>query len=91
VRPALRALQGVRQPRPSYLPGRLARSLRRNPARDELVRARSRIESDGVVLDPVTGQESHMIVRSSSADALVLVARGDGELAAGAAVSYLQL
>ena len=36
-----------------------------------------------VVLDPLTGQESHMIARAATADALVLVPRGDGELAAG--------
>jgi molybdopterin molybdotransferase len=91
VRPALRALQGDRESRPAYLPGRLARGLRRNATRDELVRARSRVDGDAVVLDPLTGQDSHMIVRTSSADALVLVARGDGELAAGASVGYLAL
>jgi molybdopterin molybdotransferase len=91
VRPALRALQGERDPRPAYLPGRLARGLRRNTARDELVRARSRVDGDAVVLDPVTGQDSHMIVRTSSADALVLIPRGDGELPAGAYVGYLRI
>jgi molybdopterin molybdotransferase len=91
VRPALRALQGEREPRPPYLPGRLARPLRRNPMRDELVRARASVDDGVVVLDPVTGQDSHMIVRSASADALVLVARGDGELSAGAAVGYLRI
>ena len=35
------------------------------------------------MLEPVTGQESHMIVRAAAADALVLVPRGEGELAAG--------
>jgi molybdopterin biosynthesis enzyme len=43
------------------------------------------------VLEPLSGQESHMIVRSSAADALVHVPRGDGELAAGAVVSWLRL
>ncbi len=32
-----------------------------------------------LVLDPVSGQDSHMIVRAAGADALVLVERGDGE------------
>jgi molybdopterin molybdotransferase len=91
VRPALRALAGERDPRPAYLPGRLARALRRNAGRDELVRARTSVDGDAVVLDPVVGQESHMIVRASSADALVLVARGDGELAAGEVVRYLPI
>jgi molybdopterin molybdotransferase len=91
VRPALQALQGARDPAPAYLPGTLARPLRRNASRDELVRARVRRGPDGVRLEPVTGQESHMIVRAAAADALVLVPRGEGELAAGDAVSWLTL
>ncbi len=91
VRPALRALQGVRDPLPRFEAGRLAAPLRRNDARDELVRARSRLDPDGVVLEPITGQESHMIARSAAADALVLVARGEGSIEAGAIVSWLRL
>jgi molybdopterin molybdotransferase len=92
VRPAVLALQGVAEPLPRLEPGRLAAALRRNPARDELVRARSSAgDGAAVELDPLTGQESHMIARAAAADALVLVPRGDGELAAGAAVRYLRL
>src|SRR6185312_10281020 len=91
VRPALRALAGDREPRPAWRPGRLARALRRNAGRDELVRARARLDGDAVVLDPVDGQESHMIVRASTADALVLVSRGEGELGAGEPVRYLEI
>jgi molybdopterin biosynthesis enzyme len=43
------------------------------------------------VLTPVSGQESHMIVRAASADALVHVPRGGGEIPAGDAVRYLDL
>jgi molybdopterin molybdotransferase len=91
VRPALRALQGARSPLPAWSPGRLARPVRRNEHRDELLRARSRIADEGVELDPVSGQDSHMIARAAEADALVLVPRGSGELAAGASVRYLSL
>ncbi|MDX6425522.1 MAG: molybdopterin molybdotransferase [Gaiellaceae bacterium] len=91
VRPALLALQGAREPGPAYLPGRLGTTVRRIEHRDELVRARMRIEGGAVVLDPLTGQESHMIVRSSAASALVLVPRGTGAVAAGAQVSYLRI
>jgi molybdopterin molybdotransferase len=91
VKPALGALQGVGDPRPRFEPGRLAAGLRRNEERDEFVRARSRVDGGAVVLEPVTGQESHMIVRAGSADALVHVPRGNGELAAGAAVDRLRL
>ena len=93
VRPAVLALQGVADPLPRFEPGRLAAAIRRNAGRDELVRARLRTAEDGaaVELEPVTGQESHMIARSAAAGALVLVPRGDGELAAGAPVRYLRL
>jgi molybdopterin molybdotransferase len=91
VRPALLALQGASDPGPLYEPGRLARDVRRNARRDELLRAVRRVAEDGVLLEPVTGQESHMIARGAAADALVLVARGEGTLAAGEPVRYLRL
>jgi molybdopterin biosynthesis enzyme len=52
------------------------------------------VRSDGdeaVELQPLAGQESHMIARAAAADALVFVPRGDGELAAGSPVRYLRL
>jgi molybdopterin molybdotransferase len=85
VRPALRALEGERDPGPRFRQAPLARPVRRNDARDELVRARWQ---DGA-LEALGGQESHMIVRAATADALVLVPRGEGELAGE--VSYLPL
>lgn len=91
VKPALRALQGLRDPLPPLEPGRLAAPLRRSADRDQFVRARTRRDGDAVALDPVRGQESHMIARSAAADALVHVPRGNGELPAGAAVSWLRL
>jgi len=91
VRPTLLALQGARTPGPVFARGELAASVRRNPERDELLRARSRDEGGRVLLEPLVGQESHMIARAAAADALVLAARGEGELAAGTTVSYLPL
>jgi molybdopterin molybdotransferase len=91
VRPALLALQGAAVPGPAYLPGRLGAPLRRNEQRDELVRARTRVERDAVVLEPLRGQESHMIVRSAAASALVLVPRGVGAVPEGAPVRYLRI
>jgi molybdopterin molybdotransferase len=91
VRPAVLALQRAADPWPRFEVGVLASSLRRNQARDELVRARSAVGDGAVTVEAVTGQESHMIVRAAEADALVLVPRGDGELAAGTAVRYLAL
>jgi molybdopterin molybdotransferase len=91
VRPAVLALQGHADPLPRFEPGRLAAAARRNPHRDELVRARTRLDDDAVALELLDGQESHMIARAASADALALLPRGDGELPAGAPVRYLRL
>jgi molybdopterin molybdotransferase len=91
VKPALRALLGLADPLPRFEPGLLAVGLRRNEERDEFVRARSAVDGDIVVLEPVTGQESHMIVRSAAADALVHIPRGNGELVAGSTVRWLRL
>ena len=93
VRPAVLALQGHAAPLPRFEPGRLAAAARRNPQRDQLVRARVRaVDGNGPVeLEPLAGQESHMIVRAAEADALVLLPRGEGELSAGTPVRYLRL
>ena len=91
VRPALLALQGAARPGPRWKSARLASALRRNAARAELVRARTRDEAGEAVLEPLTGQESHMIARAAAADALVLVPAGEGELPAGERVRYLRL
>jgi molybdopterin molybdotransferase len=91
VRPALLALQGAAEPRPEFAVGALARPARRNSARDEFVRARRTTRDDAVELEPLAGQESHMIARAALADALVHVPRGEGELPAGTPVRYLML
>jgi molybdopterin molybdotransferase len=91
VLPAVARLQGAAEPGPVYRDGRLGRDVRRNPQRDEFLRARTRPSEDGVVLEPLTGQESHMIVRAAAADALIYAPRGEGELVAGERVRYLPL
>jgi len=91
VRPALLALQGAIDPGPPLEPGILGQSVARDPRRDQLARARRRVEKDRILLFPVSGQDSHMIVRAAEADALVLVPRGEGELSAGEVARYLRL
>jgi molybdopterin molybdotransferase len=91
VRPALLALQGATEPEPAWRTGTLAEPVRRNAARDELMRARTEVTDGEPVLRPVAGQESHMIVRAAAADALVHVPRGEGELPAGERVRYLAI
>ena len=91
VRPALLALQGSVDPGPRFERGILGASLARSPGRDELVRARIRRPSDGPVLEPLAGRESHMIARAAGADALVLVSRGEGVATEGEAVEFLRI
>ena len=91
VRPAVLALQGAREPGPVFAPGELAVAVRRNPERDEFVRSRLRVDAERALLEPLAGQESHMIARAAAADALVFVPRGDGELPEGSIVRYLPL
>src|SRR5829696_29190 len=92
VRPALLALQGAADPGPRYERAGLAAPLRRNPHRDQLARARTAVADDGAtVLEPLSGQESHMIARAAGADALVLVPAGEGELGPGESVRFLRL
>jgi molybdopterin molybdotransferase len=91
VRPALRAQQGLDEPLPRWEVGSLTAPLQPNSSRDELVRARTSAGAGGVAVEPLAGRESHMIARAAGADALVLIPRGDAELAAGSAVRYLRL
>ena len=91
VRPAVEALQGLAEPGPRFHWGTLARPARRNAHRTELARARACPSDDGVLLELVEGQESHMIARAAEADALVVLPAGEGTLEAGAPVRYLAL
>jgi molybdopterin biosynthesis enzyme len=68
---------------------RLAAPVRRLRLRDHAVRCRLEPGDDGMRLHPQDAQESHMIAHAASADALALVAAGEGEAAAGDLVSYL--
>jgi molybdopterin molybdotransferase len=89
VKPAVLARQGIAEPGPSFELARTLAALRRDDRRDQFLRARRSVGGEDVLVEAITGQESHMIVRASSADALVHVPRGSGELAAGATVRYL--
>ncbi|MBA2537530.1 MAG: molybdopterin molybdotransferase MoeA [Actinobacteria bacterium] len=91
VRPAVNALLGLPEPLPVFRRGVLAGPVRRNAQRHEFVRARTRREGDDIHLEVLSGQESHMIVRSGRADALVSVEAGEDELAQGDEVRFLAL
>ncbi|MBA3365494.1 MAG: molybdopterin molybdotransferase MoeA, partial [Actinobacteria bacterium] len=82
VRPAVLALQGASEPGPVFERAVLARSVKRDPARDQFLRARLLDRVEGRAAEPIAGQESHMIARAASASALVHVPRGEGEILA---------
>ena len=89
VREALDAMQGApRQARPV---ARLAAPVRRLPARDHAVRCRLLPGPQGMALHPQSAQDSHLIVHAGGADAIALVAKGEGDAPAGALVEYLAL
>lgn len=89
VTTGLLARQGAADPHPRFSAGRTSAPLRCNPERDEFVRAVTRNGAGVVELEPLGGQESHMIARAAAADALIHVPRGEVELPAGASVRFL--
>jgi molybdopterin molybdotransferase len=91
VRPAVNAQLGLPEPLPVFQRGILGGPIVRNRRRHEFLRARRRQDGDEVVLEPLAGQESHMIVRAGTADALVSIEPGEGELAAGETVRFLSI
>jgi molybdopterin molybdotransferase len=88
VLPALRALQGESDPGPRYECGVLAAAMVPDTRRDELARARLTPAGE---LEPVTGRQSHMIVRAAGANALVYLPAGSEELSAGSVVRFLHI
>jgi molybdopterin molybdotransferase len=92
VRPAVLALQGASDPRPRFETGTLTAAVRRNAERDQFLRGNRDPGGEGLPrITPLSGQESHMIARAASADVLLYVPCGEGEIAAGADVEFLVL
>lgn len=91
VRPAVNALLGIPDPLPRFSSGTLASAVAANDQRDEFLRARLEWRDGAPVLDPLSGQESHMITAAAHAGALVAVTKGSGELPAGSTVPFLPL
>jgi molybdopterin molybdotransferase len=82
ARPALAALQGA-DPAAGSASATLDEPLRRNPRREEAVRVRLHHADDGLHAVTTGEQGSHMLTSMLGADALALIAPGDGELGAG--------
>ena len=91
VRPALLALTGHPDPAPPFRPGVLVESIPQRPERDDFVRARVTWGEEGALVDPIVGQESHMIAHTAAATGLAWIPRGPGSLPAGSRVRFLPL
>jgi molybdopterin molybdotransferase len=91
VRPAVNALLGLPHALPELRSGVLGAPVARNAHREEYVRGVARRDGDAIVVEPLAGRESHLIVSAGRADALVQVVAGTGELAAGDAIRYIPL
>jgi molybdopterin molybdotransferase len=91
VRPAVNALLGLPDPLPELRRGVLGAAVRRNPHREEYLRAMTRREVDALIVDPLPGQESHMIARAGRADALIAIEAGEGEVPAGEEIRYISI
>jgi molybdopterin molybdotransferase len=83
ARPALAALQGA-APEPRRAMASLGEAVARNPQREQAIRVRLVQREEGLVASPTTGaQGSHVLTSMVGADALALIAPGEGEAAAG--------
>jgi len=83
VRPALAALQGA-DPSISRTAARLDQSVARNRRREQAVRVRLAAGHDGWRVSPTKGaQGSHVLTSMLGANALALIAPGEGEASAG--------
>jgi molybdopterin molybdotransferase len=85
VGPALTALQGA-APEPEREQAQLGANVRRNPGREQALRVRLDRRDGAMVAIPNGPQGSHLISSLVGADALALIPRGEGELAAGTSV-----
>jgi molybdopterin molybdotransferase len=86
VRPALAALQGRSPERLLASEAVLATAVPRNPDREQAVRVRLERQDGRLVAIPNGPQGSHIVTSLLGADALALIAAGEGELAAGTSV-----
>ena len=87
VRPALAALQGRARERLLESEAVLATAIPRNPDREQAVRVRLKRQNGRLMATPNGPQGSHLVTSLLGADALALIAPGEGEIEAGATVS----
>ena len=83
VAPALAAMQGAPAPAPPYPTAVLGAELARNPRREQAVRVSLSQGPGGATALPTGAQGSHILSSLLAADALGMIAMGDGVVAAG--------
>lgn len=86
VRPALAALQGRAPERRLESEAVLATAIPRNHDREQAVRVRLERQNGRLVATPNGPQGSHIVTSLLGADALALIAAGEGEIEAGETV-----
>ena len=86
VAPALAALQGTTAPAPPFPRAVLGAGVRRNPRREQAIRARLQFGTGAPVAFPNGAQGSHILTSLVGADALAMIPAGEGELASGTEV-----
>ena len=89
--PALSALQGAPAGALDFGEAVLGVAVRRNPRREQAMRVRLERREGATVAIPSGAQDSHAITSLLGADALALIPRGEGELAAGTSVALAPL
>lgn len=91
VRPALALMAGQKQDKLARtVTARLTRSIRKRAGRSEFVRGRWRLDGSDLVVEPTTGQESHMLGGLCLANGLIVFAKDKEELKQGEQV-HVQL
>jgi molybdopterin molybdotransferase len=91
VAPALRKLAGAAVVEPRRLRMQLDAPVRPDKSRRELVRAHIRVQGGALHVEPVAKRGSHQLSSLVGVDALIDLASGTGELAAGAIVDVIVL
>jgi molybdopterin molybdotransferase len=91
VRRALDVLEGAADPQPHWNSGVLAQPTARDAHRDCLLRMQLVWEEGLAKLQPLPGQDSHMLGNLARAQALVWLPRGEAPAPAGSVVRWLAL
>jgi molybdopterin molybdotransferase len=91
VRRALDRFEGVTEPGPVLLPGRLSKMTKADAERETWLRVHTQLTVDGMKLHPQGQQASHMLSNLATADALAWLPVGSEPLAVGSLVRWLSL